>query len=148
MRQVEATLGRTFSNMTDDTAECLLQLPKTRAYLAGQEHRAHNLWAEVEFNMLPEWPRIVCVFCEMLALMADVRMGFIRVPPEMQYRDHDNHFRFAWPWQMYDCEYLLRDVLVEGGPPHYHTLVPNRRRGMAFDNSGRPTPVVLSLIHI
>jgi len=81
MRQVEAALGRTFSNMTDDTAECLLQLPKTRAYLAGQEHRAHNRRAEVEFNMLPEWPRVVSVFCEMLALMADVRMGLIRVPP-------------------------------------------------------------------
>ena len=36
----------------------------------------------------------------MLALMADVRMGHIRVPPEMQYRDVDNSLRFAWPWQI------------------------------------------------
>ena len=67
--------------MVDDTPECLSHLHRTRAYLTGQEHRARYRRAEVSYNMLPEWPRVVYVVKEMLALIAAVRLGNIRVPP-------------------------------------------------------------------
>ena len=70
----------------------------------------------------------------MLALIAEVRLGNIRVPPECNFQDSRGATQIAWPWQLYHEDYLLRDVHVEGGPPGYHTHNPARRRGVAFNN--------------